>query len=391
MSPRNPALAARNLGRKVARRAWALRRPAVHGLARVSRLREQFGFRTHEFQVEREIAAAARGDALIVAGPWLAEVGYEALYWIPFLRWFEDVYRVPPERVIAISRGGVGAWYAGVAGRYLDLFEVFTPEQFAERNAARRAADEAGGQKQSARGAFDTEILDRLRERIGLGTGGAMGGSRLNVFHPGLLFRLFKQFWLGNQSQDFLWQHMRFATIPPPARPALPLPADYIAVKFYAGVAMPPTEANRRAVRSLVSRLAASHPVVVLDSGIQVDEHEDYRFEGMPNVVSLRNDLPPVTNLQVQTEVIAGARHFVGTCGSVAWLAPLLGVPTLAVFADDRLLGTHLNVARHAYREAGAARFTTLDLRSAQALHLLDSAGNGAGNGAGDDAGDGAV
>ncbi len=370
MSPRNPALAARNLGRKAARRAWALRRPAVHGFARVSRLREQLAFRTREFQVEREIAAASRGDALIVAGPWLGEVGYEALYWIPFLRWFEDVYRVPAERVIAISRGGVGAWYAGVAGRYIDLFDVFTPEQFASRNAARRAADEGGGQKQSARGAFDTEILGRLRERIGV--------HRLNLFHPGLLFRLFKQFWLGNQSQDFLWQHMRFASIPPPARPALPLPADYIAVKFYAGVAMPPTEANRRAARTLVSRLAASYPVVVLDSGIQVDEHEDYRFEGMPNVVSLRNDLPPATNLQVQTAVIAGARQFAGTCGSVAWLAPLLGVPTLAVFADDRLLGTHLNVARHAYREAGAARFTTFDLRSAQALHLLDSAGDGA-------------
>ena len=371
MSPRNPALAVRNLGRKAARRAWGLRRPAVRAIGRAVRLREQLGFRSDEFHVEREIAAAARGDALIVAGPWLAEVGYEALYWLPFLRWFEDVYRIPPQRVIAISRGGVGAWYADVATRYIDIFEFFTPEQFASRNEARRTAQEGGGQKQSAPGAFDDEILGRLRERIGV--------DRLNLFHPGLLFRLFKQFWLGNQSQDFLWQHMRFAAIRPPARPALPLPADYIAVKFYAGMAMPPTEANRRAVRALVARLARRHPVVVLDSGMQVDEHEDYRFEGLPNVVSLRDQLPPGTNLQVQTAVIAGARQFVGTCGSVAWLAPLLGVPTLAVFADDQLLGTHLSVARHAYREAEAARFTTFDLRSAQALHLLDSAGDGAG------------
>src|SRR5262245_54769655 len=44
-------------------------------------------------------------DAPIVAGPWLGEVGFEILYWIPFLRWLVD-QGVPAERITAISRGG---------------------------------------------------------------------------------------------------------------------------------------------------------------------------------------------------------------------------------------------------------------------------------------------
>ena len=64
---------------------------------------------------ERRRAIAARGRAArgpIVVGPWLAEVGYEVLYWIPFLRWFWDAHGVPRERLIVVSRGGMEAVYA---------------------------------------------------------------------------------------------------------------------------------------------------------------------------------------------------------------------------------------------------------------------------------------
>ena len=59
--------------------------------------------------------------------------------------------------------------------------------------------------------------------------------------------------------------------------------------------------------------------------------------------------------------MIAGARLFVGTCGGLAWLAPLLGVDTLAVYEDDRYLTAHLYAARYAFRRTGAARFSTLE------------------------------
>ena len=53
-------------------------------------------------------------------------------------------------------------------------------------------------------------------------------------------------------------------------------------------------------------------------------------------------------NLGVQIALIARSRVFLGTCGGLAWLAPFLGVPTVAVYDDDRLIAPHLLVARHA-------------------------------------------
>ena len=291
-------------------------------------------------------------------------MGYEALYWIPFLRWFEDAFRIDPERVVAISRGGVQQWYAGLAGRYVDLFDFFTPQEFSERNAARRRDIEGGGQKQSGLGAFDREILSRVGPGL---------GARFTVFHPALLFRLFNQFWLGNRPIDHVWQHTRFERFEPAPSPGLDLPAEYVAAKFYTGTALPDSDATRRQLRTFVERVAQRTPVVMLDAGFSVDEHREYLFDGIPNVQAL-GGLAPRLNLGVQTQVIAHARQFIGTCGSLAWMAPMMGVPTIATHADDRLLTPHLLVARHAYRATGAARFTVLDLRAADHLRLLDPA-----------------
>jgi len=72
--------------------------------------------------------------------------------------------------------------------------------------------------------------------------------------------------------------------------------------------------------------------------------------------------LDPASNLAVQTRIVAGARMFVGTCGSLAWLAPLLGVPTVPVFTDASFLHAHLHVARRVYGRVGAAPFSPVDL-----------------------------
>jgi hypothetical protein len=91
----------------------------------------------------------------------------------------------------------------------------------------------------------------------------------------------------------------------------------------------------------------------------------------MPGVTTLRPSLDPATNLGVQTEVIAGAKVFVGTCGGLAWLAPLLGVETLAIYEDDRYLTAHLYAARYAYRRTGAARFSVLNVSGMRRLDYL--------------------
>jgi hypothetical protein len=274
--------------------------------------------------------------------------------------------------VIAVSRGGVADWYGGVAARYIEIFDHVDPAAFARRNAQRRSEYEAGGQKQTRLSAFDEEFIGIARD--------AVGDSRAKVCHPALMYRLFNQFWLGNRAADVVFRRTsyraagRLASMPAIAvtpRPDLRLPERFIAAKFYTGAALPDTAECRRGLRDLVSLAAAEMPVVMLDTGMGTDEHEDYLFADIPNVFSLRDRLEPRTNLGVQTAVVAASQRFIGTCGSLAWLAPMLGVPTVAVYADERLLTTHLYLARQVFRRMHAAPFETLDLGAALELDLL--------------------
>ena len=361
----HPLSVVRNLAAKVWRRAASAPTRGLRLARRAERLREQAAAFGEEWQVERDIAAVARGRGPIVAGPWLSEVGFEVLYWIPFLRWFEDRYRIDPERVIAISRGGVGGWYGDLAARYVEIFDHLSPEEFGRRNRERHQREEAGGQKQTAIGPLDDALIAAARSAAGVKDGA--------ICHPSLMYRLFSRFWYGNRALDLVTSRTRY--VPLTATPViLGLPERYIAAKFYTGAALPGTPEARGALRELVRTAAARMPVVMLDTGMATDEHEDYLFRDIPNVLSLRDRLVPATNLGVQTAAIAGAQGFIGTCGSLAWLAPLLGVDTLAVYSEERFLVSHIFFATQAYRQAGAARFDTLDFRSVTELDLLTSA-----------------
>ena len=311
-----------------------------------------------ERRTKYTLARAAAGSRPIIAGPWTSEVGYEALYWLPFLAWAADRYGVRPERVIALSRGGTEPWYRGIAGTYVEIFDLVEPAEFARQAATRR---DRGDQKQMALSEFDRELIRLAETRLGV--------RDAVVWHPGLMYQMFRAFWYGDRSLDFLLRHTDFRRVRVTGPPALPaLPAEYAAVKFYTGPALPETDANRAALYDLVQRVAARMPVVMLDTAWSVDEHRDYAFEGIRGVTTLRPSLDPKTNLGLQTHVIAGARRFIGTCGGLAWLAPLLGVDTLAVYEDDRYLTAHLYAAKYAYRRTGAARFSTLNLKALRAV-----------------------
>ena len=354
-----------NLGLKALRRAQGLHKPVVRLMRRRQRAREHQAFQAEAAAARAELASIARTRGPIIAGPWLAEVGYEVLYWIPFLRWFCDAHGVPPDRLVAFSRGGLDALYAGVAGRYVDLFDVLTPAELAARNAERRGRQEGGGQKQSAIDTLDEQLLAAARARLGI-DGGA-------VCHPSVFFRLFRHVWHGNLPMDVLWTHTRYVRstldLPVPAA----LPDGFVAAKLYAGPALSATPETRAAVREVVARTAAASPVVLLETELGIDEHRDFALHDVANVTSAASLMTPRTNLGVQLALIARSRTFLGTCGGLAWVAPFLGVPTVAVCDDDAALATHLLVARQAGRAVNAAEFSLLDLRAAARAAVIDT------------------
>ena len=340
-----------------------LKRIIRDALRHRAQLEEQRRWLRTEWAVEAEIERAVSSDRTLVVGPWLSEVGYEALYWVPFLRWVMAAFRLDPGRVVAVSRGGVSSWYAGIASRYIEIWDECAPAEFAARTAERGAA------KQVEISAFDREVLDAVRRRL---------GCDLDVLHPSVMYKLFGLFWSGQRAMSFLDSHTRFARIQPPQVIDLArLPRQYVAVKFYSARSLPDTADVRRAVASLTAGIADQTPVVLLDSGLTLDEHVDYDLARSGRVLSAREWMTPRDNLAVQTQIIAGARAFVGTCGSVAWLAPMLGVDTSAVFVDPKWLHVHLGVAlRATHKTPGAGRFAALDLRALDPVGLMAAVGS---------------
>ena len=343
-------------------------RLAYSGVVRSSRYWERLRRRTwssvaRDIDARRTLRRIAAGDGPILVGPWLSEVGYEALYWVPFLRWFVKHYRVDPARVTVLSRGGVASWYDGIGSRYLEQFDLFTPEELTARNEARRGSND---QKQLGISMLDDEIVSRARDVLGL--------DRPTVCHPSVMFTLLRQFWLGNESLQTVLEYTDCGPIGIDSQVRLPpLPDRFVAVKFYTGRALPDTPVNRDRLRAIVERLAADLPIVTLNTNFAFDEHEDYVFRHVPGVTTLDGWVTPQNNLAVQTEVIRRAQRFVGTCGSLAWLAPMLGTDTLALYADDHFLTSHLYAAPHLYATMDAARFTALDITAFDHVDLLRS------------------
>jgi len=328
----------------------SLKGPLRDALRHRRELREQLQWSRVVWQVERELDAVVNSGRTIVVGPWLSEVGFETLYWIPFLRWVKVAFRVDPARVVAVSRGGTRSWYEGIAERYVETWEQINPLEFARRTSER------GTTKQLELSPFDLEIIrvveGVLRERVA-------------ILHPSLMYRLFSLFWSGQRPMSFLDAHTRYEPIIAPAvLEEGRLPREYVAVKFYAARSLPDTPDVRRQLAWFVESLAERTNVVLLDTGLVLDEHADYPFGASTRVISAKPWMKPTDNLGVQTQIIAGAQAFVGTCGSVAWLAPMLGVNTSAVYVDPKWLHAHLGVMFRACHRAGAGHFAALDLRA---------------------------
>jgi len=315
--------------------------------SRARRLGEQWTTLRGEWRVERDLENAVAGTGPIVVGPWVSEVGYEVLYWIPFLRWVAAAYRVAPERIVVLSRGGTASWYGTLASSYVEILDHATPPELAARATA-------GVLKQREVSDLDRRLIAQVSVALGL--------DQPRVLHPSLMFRWFAPFWSGHETLGFVERHTRYARISPPDVPLpLSLPSDYIAVKFYGARSLPDEPAVRDQLRALVDGLSSRHPVVHLDTGLGLDEHSEYQLGG-DRTLTVSGRLEPGTNLAVQTRIIAGSRLFVGTCGSLAWLAPLLGVPTVPVFTDASFLHAHLHVARRVYPRVGGGRFSPIDL-----------------------------
>lgn len=295
----------------------------------------------------KALAEMAESDRPIIVGPWLAEVGYELLYWIPLLRWAQEAYGLDPKRLVVVSRGGVQSWYADLAQRYVDLFEIFTPAEFVTFNAERQQA--SGMQKQKRMSDAESRLLREVQQRLDLGD--------YELLHPKLMFSgLLHLQWSGRTSFDHLRHHARYLPfpLPEPGEIEMRLPEAYYAVRFYARESFTDSSSNRQFVRNLIERLLERRDVVLLDTPFSIDDHAQIDWmqaaangHGYNNrLIQAADWMTPRNNLDVQSRIIARSHCFAGTYGGLSYLAPFYGKPSIS-FRQRRgdVLDSHISTA----------------------------------------------
>jgi hypothetical protein len=282
-------------------------------------------------------------------------VGFELLYWVPFVRWVVTTYGIAPERVVVVSRGGVRSWYEGLGHRYEEMFGHVSTDEF-------RGATETA-KKQRQVGPFDAEVLDRVSRALRL--------ERPALLHPGMMYRLLMPFWKDIATAarvDAFTRHTRLTAPPDPVEDGLP--KEYVAARFYFSDCFPDTAENRALVASTLDAVSRHLPVVVLSTPFAVDDHRDAPADH-GRVVRVDRQLTPERNLAVQSAVIARARAFVGTYGGYSYLAPYLGVPSVALFSHRTFKAQHLHLADAVFSRLGGPTLTPLDAAALPSVSLM--------------------
>ena len=306
--------------------------------------------RSARLQMERGLARAGRSGRPVIAGPWLSEIGFELLYWIPLLRKLLRDRGVAPEQATVITRGGVRSWYSGVADGYVDLLDLFEPAEFREAHDAR--VEEAGDQKQQQVTAFDRGLWRR-----------AAPDGALCV-HPLVMYTRLRYYWDGFAGLDEVERRCEFAPIAAPPPPD-GLPTRYVAVKPYFSDCFPDTPENRAFTTEVLERLAAETDVVVMTTGLEIDDHAEPDLPPHPRIHTLGSLLEPSRNLEIQTAVAAASTSLVATYGGPSYLGPFIGVPSISFFSQDNHNPAHLDVARLAARKLGTPTPALFDARVA--------------------------
>ena len=313
---------------------------------------------------ERQVQRLARSPKeKIIVGPWLSEVGFEVLYWIPFLNWVRSYRDIDPERLWVVSRGGVAPWYETFTDNYLDILDFMTPDDYLRFNEERMAQ---GKQKQRAMSEFDRDIL-RMAKQV-------LKDKDAEILHPSLMYNLFMPYWKRRATVGLLERFMLFCRYPDIDTSEIDpfLPDEYLAVRFYFNDSFPDTEQNREFIFKLLTRLTQHHEIVLLNPGFAMDDHWDFHPEDLDHVHTIENLMTPSTNLAVQSQVISRAKAFVGTYGGLSYLPPFYGVSSLALYSHPRgFLYHHLELANRVFLCMDSATFSALNVRDTDLINAV--------------------
>ena len=309
--------------------------------------------------VKTALEEIQQGTAPVFVGPWNDSLGNEVLYWIPFVRWVAATYGLPPERLIALSRGGALEWYSTLAQRALDVRTLFSPQEL-EHWLHRTVPQGEQDAKQAVMSPFDSEIIDRAVRAFEL--------SDHQVLHPSMLFRVLSRLHKDRanaQLADVLRHARMDASVPRTPEPLADLPPSFVAVSVAFTDALPDNEENREFLGELVAQVTAEHETLIVDwpvpGGLALPTSARlHRLDALGSSADA---------LQLQTRAVAQATSFVGSHGDLAILAAFCGTPALT-YHSERLPADRLDRLQVAATTAGWAPVTVERARRFKGLKV---------------------
>ena len=304
-----------------------------------------------------EIRRLVQSGRPIIVGPWLGEVGFELLYWVPFLRWVISSTGLNSSRIVALSRGGSASWYQDITTRYIDIFDLLTVEKFRIGNAKRHM--KLGEQKQVLNTLFDEEVVSSARTKAEV--------PDALTLHPSLMYRLMQSYWWVHAPLAWVTRHTVYKKfqLPPLPKELGLVPGEYVAVKFYANDCFSMGTTEQRYSFAVINEVSSVCPVVSLTTDdLSIDDHQSVE-QRCQNVTTLAGHVTASNNLGIQTAVVGNAKAFIGTYGGFSYLGPLCGVPTIALYEDaSRFDDSHLRVARAMVEKIQAPAFYARSMRT---------------------------
>ena len=282
-------------------------------------------------------------DRPVVVGPWISEVGFELLYWIPFLNRIVETYHLDKRRIYILSRGGVSSWYGDMASHYTDVFELISAASFKRKNRDRE--ETTGTQKHMDVGALDLELVRAWQAHHKL--------EDFSWLHPALMYKRFEPYWRRKRSIRLIETNTRHLKIKTDTIRSieLKLPERYVAVKFYFSKALPDRGVHEKYVARLLRRLAVKHDVVLLNTDLDIDGHDDVLSGITDGVLTFSEFMTPENNLAIQSMLVGRSKAFLGTYGGFSYLSSYMGIPSTSLYASElKFLPVHLDVARRAFR-----------------------------------------
>lgn len=264
----------------------------------------------------------------IFVGPWRGEIGFEVLYWIAFVEQFAHGYKIAPERLIPISRGGASSLYGMPSG--VEIYAMRTPQEVRLEN--RLGVMKTGMFKQTSVTPFDLRLIRDAMD--------TMNVKDCHVLHPAWMYHTLAPFWTAKKGIDWMSPRVRYRILraQPGILDAVTLPEQFIAVKFYSRMTFPGGhKVVQRFVLSAIEQMVSEAHIICLDHDHYLDDHSDITSSIRGDRVHHMSDFLPVTpenNLLIQVALLERSMGFVGTYGGFAQLALRMGKPSVSFYLD---------------------------------------------------------